>query len=85
MGGGQAFEWKLGQMIMVGLLLMVGCFYAGTLYANNATIYASQLSSSSSPTSPGLFSLSPYMYVRACFAAQVRFKNALYLKFLFAG
>ncbi|KAM2673632.1 hypothetical protein EV2_014908 [Malus domestica] len=53
MGGGQAFEWKLGQMIMVGLLLMVGCFYAGTLYANNATIYASQLSSSSSPPSPG--------------------------------
>ncbi|XP_050121745.1 probable methyltransferase PMT7 [Malus sylvestris] len=53
MGGGQEFEWKLGQMIMVGMLLMVGCFYAGTLYANNATIYASQLSSSSSPPSPG--------------------------------
>lgn len=60
MGGGNvvcsAFKFKSGQMIVVALLLMAGCFYAGTLLGNNAPIYASQLSISSS-SSPGLFSL----------------------------
>ncbi|KAG6769130.1 hypothetical protein POTOM_024746 [Populus tomentosa] len=63
MGGyswGSAFDSKSGQMIMVALLLMVGSFYTGTLFGNNnASIYVSQLSSSSnSSSSHGLFSLS---------------------------
>ncbi|XP_008240733.1 PREDICTED: probable methyltransferase PMT7 [Prunus mume] len=56
MGGGNvvfsAFKFQSWQMIVVALLLMVGCFYAGTLFGNNAPIYASQLSISSS-SSPG--------------------------------
>ncbi|CAK7342726.1 unnamed protein product [Dovyalis caffra] len=55
MGGyslGSAFDSKSGQMIMVALLLMVGSFYTGTLFGNNsASIYVSQLSSSSSNSS----------------------------------
>jgi hypothetical protein len=55
MGGyalGSAFDSKSGQMIMVALLLMVGSFYAGTLFGNNGPIYVSQLpSNSSSPSS----------------------------------
>lgn len=63
MGGyswGSAFDSKSGQMIMVALLLMVGSFYTGTLFGNNnASIYVSQLSSSSnSSSSHGMFSLS---------------------------
>jgi hypothetical protein len=63
MGGyswGSAFDSKSGQMIMVALLLMVGSFYSGTLFGNNnASIYVSQLSSSSnSSSSHGMFSLS---------------------------
>lgn len=56
MGGcllGSAFDSKSGQMIMAALLLMVGSFYLGTLFGNNAPIYVSQSSSSSSNfTSP---------------------------------
>uniref|UniRef100_A0A6N2K1D7 Uncharacterized protein n=1 Tax=Salix viminalis TaxID=40686 RepID=A0A6N2K1D7_SALVM len=55
MGGyswGSAFDSKSGQMIMVALLLMVGSFYTGTLFGNNnASIYVSQLSSSSNSSS----------------------------------
>ncbi|GMY19130.1 probable methyltransferase PMT7 [Fagus crenata] len=55
MGGyalGSAFDSKSGQMIMVALLLMVGSFYAGSLFGNNGPIYVSQLpSNSSSPSS----------------------------------
>ncbi|GLT63168.1 hypothetical protein SLA2020_357490 [Shorea laevis] len=50
MGGyalGSAFDSKSGQMIMAALLLMVGSFYLGTLFGNNAPIYVSQASSSS--------------------------------------
>lgn len=43
-----AFDSRTGQMIMVALVLMVGSFYAGTLFGNNAPIYVSQASSSSS-------------------------------------
>lgn len=59
MGGyalGSAFDLKSGQMIMVALLLMVGSFYLGTLFGNNAPVYVSQFSSnSSSSSSPGKF------------------------------
>ncbi|KAJ9184944.1 hypothetical protein P3X46_004629 [Hevea brasiliensis] len=57
MGGyalGSAFDSKSGQMIMVALLLMVGSFYLGTLFGNNAPIYVSQSSSSNSSSSPDL-------------------------------
>ena len=57
MGGyalGSAFDSKSGQMIMVALLLMVGSFYAGTLFGNNGPIYVSQLPSNSSPPSSSL-------------------------------
>lgn len=63
MGGyalGSAFDSKSGQMIMLALLLMVGSFYLGTLFGNNAPIYVSQSfasNSSSAVSSPGtLFS-----------------------------
>lgn len=46
-----AFDSKSGQMIVVALLLMVGSFYLGTLFGNNAPIYVSHLSSSSSNSS----------------------------------
>lgn len=51
MGGyalGSAFDLKSGKMIMVALLLMVGSFYLGTIFGNNAAIYISQTSSNSS-------------------------------------
>ncbi|XVF56248.1 hypothetical protein PTKIN_Ptkin06aG0103600 [Pterospermum kingtungense] len=51
MGGyalGSAFDSKSGQMIMLALLLMVASFYVGNLFGNNAPIYISQDSSSSS-------------------------------------
>ncbi|XVE61043.1 hypothetical protein DITRI_Ditri06bG0008700 [Diplodiscus trichospermus] len=51
MGGlalGSAFDSKSGQMIMVALLLMVGSFYVGNLLGNNAPIYISQGSDTSS-------------------------------------
>ncbi|KAF5750264.1 hypothetical protein HS088_TW03G00598 [Tripterygium wilfordii] len=55
MGGGfafgSAFDSRSGQMIMVALVLMIGSFYAGTLFGNNAPAYVSQPSNSSS--SPG--------------------------------
>ncbi|XP_022766612.1 probable methyltransferase PMT7 isoform X2 [Durio zibethinus] len=55
MGGyalGSAFDSKSGQMIMVALLLMVGSFYVGNLFGNNAPIYITQDSDtySSSPS-----------------------------------
>ncbi|KAM4091716.1 hypothetical protein ACJW30_09G157900 [Castanea mollissima] len=54
---GSAFDSKSGQMIMVALLLMVGTFYAGTLFGNNGPIYVSELlSNSSSSSSPSSFS-----------------------------
>ncbi|EEF28705.1 probable methyltransferase PMT7 isoform X1 [Ricinus communis] len=53
-----AFDSKSGQMIMVALLLMIGSFYLGTLFGNNAPIYLSNSSSSSNsssaPSSPGV-------------------------------
>ncbi|KAE8726923.1 putative methyltransferase PMT7 [Hibiscus syriacus] len=64
MGGyalGSAFDSKSGQMITVALLLMFGSFFVGNLLGNNAPIYVSQVSeSSSSPassssSSPGTF------------------------------
>ncbi|KAG8646462.1 probable methyltransferase PMT7 [Manihot esculenta] len=62
MGGyalGSAFDLKSGQMIMVALLLMVGSFYLGTLFGNNAPVYVSQFSSnSSSSSSPDMFTFS---------------------------
>ncbi|XP_039013492.1 probable methyltransferase PMT7 isoform X2 [Hibiscus syriacus] len=55
MGGfalGSAFDSRSGQMIMVALLLMFGSFFVGNLFGNNAPIYVSQVSeSSSSPAS----------------------------------
>lgn len=45
MGGyklGSAFDLKSGRAIMVGLLLMVGSFYLGTLFGGNAPIYVSR-------------------------------------------
>ncbi|XVE61047.1 hypothetical protein DITRI_Ditri06bG0008900 [Diplodiscus trichospermus] len=54
MGGlalGSAFDSKSGQMIMVALLLMVGSFYVGNLFGNNAPIYISQDSDTSSSSS----------------------------------
>ena len=53
---GSAFDSKSGQMIMVALLLMVGTFYAGTLFGNNGPIYVSELPSNSSSSSPSSFS-----------------------------
>ncbi|KAE8661185.1 hypothetical protein F3Y22_tig00116937pilonHSYRG00037 [Hibiscus syriacus] len=62
MGGyalGSAFDSKSGQMIMVALLLMLGSFFVGNLFGNNAPIYISQVSetssslASSSSSSPG--------------------------------
>ena len=53
---GSAFDSKSGQMIMVALLLMVGTFYAGTLFGNNGPIYVSELPSNSSASSPSSFS-----------------------------
>ncbi|XWS65355.1 hypothetical protein CRYUN_Cryun05aG0105700 [Craigia yunnanensis] len=59
---GSAFDSKSGQMIMVALLLMVGSFYVGNLFGNNAPIYISQdsatSSSSSSSSSPSASSSS---------------------------
>ena len=52
---GLAFDSKSGQMVMVALLLMVGTFYAGTLFGNNGPIYVSELPSNSS-SSPSSFS-----------------------------
>ncbi|KAF5737655.1 methyltransferase PMT6 [Tripterygium wilfordii] len=56
MGGGyvfgSAFDSRSGQMIMVALVLMIGSFYAGTLFGNNAPAYISRPSNSSS--SPGI-------------------------------
>lgn len=52
---GTAFDLKSGQMIMVALLLMIGSFYAGTLFGNNkAPIYVTESESdnSTSPPSP---------------------------------
>jgi hypothetical protein len=68
MGGyslGSAFDSKSEQMIMVALLLMVGSFYTGTRFGNNnASIYVSQLSSSSnSSSSHGMFFLSFLKFV----------------------
>lgn len=51
-----AFDSKSGQLIMVGLLLMVGSFYLGTIFGNNAPIYVARTSSNSS--SPGIFCFS---------------------------
>ncbi|KAG4164128.1 hypothetical protein ERO13_D01G216700v2 [Gossypium hirsutum] len=51
MGGyalGSAFDSKSGQMIMVSLLLMFGSFFLGNLFGNNAPIYVSQVSETSS-------------------------------------
>lgn len=51
MGGyklGSAFDLKSGRVIMVGLLLMVGSFYLGTLFGGNAPIYVSRTSPNSS-------------------------------------
>jgi hypothetical protein len=50
---------------MVALLLMVGSFYTGTRFGNNnASIYVSQLSSSSnSSSSHGMFFLSFVKFV----------------------
>lgn len=51
MGGyklGSVFDMKSGRVIMVGLLLMVGSFYLGTLFGKNAPIYVSRTSSNSS-------------------------------------
>ena len=53
---GSAFDSKSGQLIMVALLLMVGTFYAGTLFGNNGPIYVSELPSNSSSSSPSSFS-----------------------------
>ena len=55
---GSAFDSKSGQMIMVALLLMVGTFYAGTLFGNNGPIYVSELPSNSSSSSPSPSSFS---------------------------
>ena len=52
---GSAFDSKSSQMVMVALLLMVGTFYAGTLFGNNGPIYVSELPSNSS-SSPSSFS-----------------------------
>ncbi|KAG2683572.1 hypothetical protein I3760_10G036900 [Carya illinoinensis] len=54
MGGyalGSAFDSRSGRLIMVALLLMLGSFYAGTLFGNNAPIYVSQLPAKSSSVS----------------------------------
>ncbi|KAG4216205.1 hypothetical protein ERO13_A01G226900v2 [Gossypium hirsutum] len=54
MGGyalGSAFDSKSGQMIMVSLLLMFGSFFLGNLFGNNAPIYVSQVSETSSSSS----------------------------------
>ncbi|WCJ33340.1 S-adenosyl-L-methionine-dependent methyltransferases superfamily protein [Euphorbia peplus] len=45
MGG---YGLRSGQMIMLSLLLMIGSFYLGTLFGNNAPIYVSHFSNSSS-------------------------------------
>ena len=55
---GSAFDSKSDQMIMVALLLMVGTFYAGTLFGNNGPIYVSELPSNSSSSSPSPSSFS---------------------------
>lgn len=39
---------RSGRTIMVALVLMVGSFYAGSLFGNNQPIFASQASSSHS-------------------------------------
>lgn len=53
---GSAFDLRSGQTIMAALLLMVGSFYAGTLFGNKAPIYVPQhvpqLLSKSNSTSP---------------------------------
>ncbi|KAL5546475.1 hypothetical protein UlMin_006162 [Ulmus minor] len=52
MGGGfslgTAFDSKSGRVIIFALLLMVGSFYAGTLFGNQEPIYVSNLSSDNS-------------------------------------
>ncbi|KAH9679799.1 putative methyltransferase PMT6 [Citrus sinensis] len=56
MGGyklGSAFDLKSGRAIMVGLLLMVGSFYLGTLFGGNAPIYVSRTSPNSSSSVAG--------------------------------
>jgi hypothetical protein len=57
---------RSGQMIMVALVLMVGSFYAGSIFGNNSPIYISQPSSSnsssSSPSQSGSLSLSLPLY-----------------------
>lgn len=36
-----AFDWKVGQIIMVALLVMIASFYTGTLFGNNSSfLYA---------------------------------------------
>ncbi|KAL6141344.1 hypothetical protein ACLB2K_059634 [Fragaria x ananassa] len=44
MGGGSAFKLESWQMITLALLLMLGSFYAGTFFRQNAPNYVSQLS-----------------------------------------
>ncbi|XP_010552971.1 PREDICTED: probable methyltransferase PMT7 isoform X2 [Tarenaya hassleriana] len=56
MGGYVLGPARSGQTIMVALVLMVGSFYAGTLFGNNAPIYVSQSSSNSSSSGPSTFS-----------------------------
>lgn len=56
---------RSGQTIMVALVLMVGSFYAGSIFGNNSPIYISQPSSSSnssssSPSQSGSLSLPLY-------------------------
>ncbi|KAG7549426.1 S-adenosyl-L-methionine-dependent methyltransferase [Arabidopsis thaliana x Arabidopsis arenosa] len=52
MGGGYVLgSARSGQTIMVALVLMVGSFYAGSIFGNNSPIYISQPSSSSNSSS----------------------------------
>lgn len=61
---------RSGQTIMVALVLMVGSFYAGSIFGNNSPIYISQPSSSSnsssSPSQSGsLFALSVFFFLQS--------------------
>lgn len=58
---------RSGQTIMVALVLMVGSFYAGSIFGNNSPIYISQPSSSSnsssSPSQSGSFSTPSVFFI----------------------
>lgn len=56
---------RSGQTIMVALVLVVGSFFAGYIFGNDAPIYIPQPSSNSSSSSPspsGSLSFTPPLY-----------------------